>query len=94
LRLRVQRPCGSRGAQGGERLGVAFLTDQRHPEIELRVRIIPPALEDEAKRTLGVGERVTLQVLPSLGEGHVDVRSLILRGHGVHASRSRFAAKG
>jgi hypothetical protein len=93
VRLRVQRPCGSRGAQGFDRLDVAFLTDQRDTEIEPRVRIIPAAFQDGAERTLGVDECVTLQMLPSLGEDYVDVRFLI-RGHGVHESRSRFAAKG
>lgn len=72
--LRVERSCRGRVAQRRDRLGMACLAGERDPEVERGVRLIGLRAEYRAKRALGLGKLLPLQMRPPTSEARVDRR--------------------
>src|SRR5687768_16684613 len=74
MHLGVER-AGLRGvAKRRDRYGMPSLPRESDPEVERGVRVLRPSLEHGTKRTLGLGELLLLQALPTLGEARVHTR--------------------
>ena len=68
MHLGVQR-TGRRGvAKRRDRFCVPPLPREGHTEVERSVRILRATVEHQAKRALGLGEVLLLQVPPAVGE--------------------------
>jgi hypothetical protein len=70
----VERACRGGISKGREGLRVAPLPREGDSQVERRIRIVWPAIEDDAKRALGPGELLLLQRFPSVREAGVDGR--------------------
>ena len=72
--LRVEGSCRGRVAKGRDRLGMASLTGECDPEVERGVRLVGLRAEYRAKRALGLGKLLPLQMRPPTREARVDGR--------------------
>jgi len=84
--LRIERSRRGRVAQRRNRLGMATLAGERGPEVERGVRLLGSCAEHRAKRALGLGKLLPLQVRPPTSEGRVDRRRRRRSGETVTAT--------
>ena len=71
MHLGIERSRGGGIAQRRDGVCVASLPRQRNPQIEERIAIVGPVIQHGTKRSLGLGELLLLQMLPSLREARV-----------------------